>query len=82
MEPDFVRQRRDHLDTFVKQLAKYNFLVDSFEFSIFVQHSGAQLQRQFRALLPETPEQILEKYQRICPIDINAMAKHQKTKCL
>ena len=56
MEPDFVRQRRDHLDTFVKQLAKYDFIVQSFEFSIFVQHSGAQLQRQFRALLPETPE--------------------------
>ena len=35
MEPDFVRQRRDHLDTFVKQLAKYDFLVESFEFGIF-----------------------------------------------
>ena len=40
MEPDFVRARKDHLDNFMKQLGQYEFLVGSFEFSVFVKNSG------------------------------------------
>jgi len=38
MEHDFIKERQSHLDNFVKQLAQYTFLVDSFEFSLFVHY--------------------------------------------
>lgn len=56
METDFVKSRLFHLDNFVKQLGQYSFLVESFEFSCFVRHSGDELQEQYNALLPETPQ--------------------------
>jgi len=44
METDFIRGRLAHLDNFIKQLAQYHFLVDSFEFSLFVRNSGQELE--------------------------------------
>ena len=62
METDFIRSRLAHLDNFVKQLGQYEFLIESFEFSTFVRHSGAELEEQYKALLDETPSMIKEKY--------------------
>ena len=55
METDFIRARLAYLDNFIKQLGHYSFLVESFEFSCFVRHSGAELEERYTALLAETP---------------------------
>ena len=46
LESDFIKNRLSHLDNFVKQLGQYTFLVDSFEFSLFVRNSGQELEEQ------------------------------------
>ena len=35
MEKDFILDRKDQLDNFIRQVAKYDYLVNSFEFSMF-----------------------------------------------
>mmetsp|Transcript_14898 Transcript_14898/g.20181 ORF Transcript_14898/g.20181 Transcript_14898/m.20181 type:complete len:118 (+) Transcript_14898:492-845(+) len=69
MEIDFIRGRLAHLDNFVKQLSQYTFLVDSFEFSLFVRNSGQELEEQYKAMLTETPQEVKQKYMMIVPID-------------
>ena len=51
METDFIKAREAFLDNFIKQLGQYSFLVESFEFSCFVWHSGEDLEEQYKALL-------------------------------
>jgi len=53
-------------------MAKYDYLVESFEFALFANYSGDLLVEQRKALLVEKPNKILEKYQVICPIDLTS----------
>lgn len=82
MEKDFILERKDQLDNFIRQLAKYDYLVDSFEFSMFASYSGDLLEQQRKALLIEKPDKIFEKYQRVCPIDLTQHSADQKAKCV
>ena len=69
MDVDFIKARLSFLDNFVKQLGQYSFLVESFEFSCFVRNSGDELQEQYNALIKDTPQELMEKYRLICPIN-------------
>ena len=82
MESDFIRSRLTHLDNFMKQLGQYTFLVESYEFSLFVRNSGQELEEQFRALLPETPQEVKQKYMQIVPIDPTRMPREQRINCV
>ena len=81
MEADFIQHRREMLENFVIQLAKYKFIVDSFEFQIFSRKSHQELDRQLNALLKESPGDILIKYQGILKIDFNGHTKKHKKEC-
>ena len=43
--------------------------MESFEFSLFIRNSGEELTEQYRALIPETPQEIAVKYNNIIAID-------------
>jgi len=81
MEKEFILERKDQLDNFIRQVAKYDYLVESFEFSLFANYSGDLLEQQRKALLVEKPNKILEKYQQICPIDLTSQTEEKKIKC-
>ena len=65
MDNEFVAIRMEHLDNFIKMLAQYDFLIQSFEFKIFCKYSNDELETQYKALLDESPNKIYEKYQNI-----------------
>ena len=81
MENKFINSRMQHLDNFIKQIGQYQFLVESFEFSIFVRYSHEQCDEQYHALLEQTPQQIYDKFQAIVEIDPLKMAKTQRMTC-
>lgn len=56
------------MDNFVRNLAKYEFLVKSFEFDIFLRSSGPDLEKQMAAMLKVDPYELFKTYQNICPI--------------
>lgn len=61
-ERDFVTERKMMLNTFLKELAKYKFFVDSVEFGLFANYTSEKLVVQKRQLAKETAVQRLEKY--------------------
>jgi hypothetical protein len=40
MDKEFILERKQMLNLFIRNLAKYEFLTESEEFGLFVQHSG------------------------------------------
>ena len=57
----FVEERRSLLERFMKELAKYDYLIHSKEFKTFARDKG-DLEKILGALTKQTPLQVLEKY--------------------
>jgi len=81
MDKEFILERKDLLDNFIRQVAKYDYLINTFEFSLFANFSGDLLEQQRKALLVEKPDRILAKYQLVCPIDLLSLTADKKRKC-
>ena len=54
----FVEERRNLLERFMKELAKYDYLTQSKEFKIFARDRG-DLDKILNNLIKQTPEQVL-----------------------
>lgn len=59
----FVEERRNLLERFMKELAKYDYLTQSKEFKIFARDKG-DLDKVLNNLVKQTPMQVLEKYRK------------------
>jgi len=57
----FVEERRSLLERFMKEIAKYDYIVFSKEFKIFARGKG-EIDKVLFALPKQTPMQVLEKY--------------------
>lgn len=57
----FVEERRSLLERFMKEVAKYDYLVNSQELKIFARDHG-DVEKVLLALPKQTPLMILEKY--------------------
>lgn len=57
----FIEERRSLLERFMKELAKYDYLVHSKEFKTFARDRG-DLEKILSSLTRQTPLQVLEKY--------------------
>lgn len=56
MDKDFILERKSMLNTFIRHLAKYKFLIESQEFAIFASYTGETLTKQKKNLQKETPK--------------------------
>ena len=61
-----MEERRQLLERFICELAKYSYLVESREFQIFARGEGEQTAN-FEALVRETPMFTLNKYRACFP---------------
>lgn len=61
IDEKFVEERRNLLERFMKELAKYDYLTNSKEFKIFARDKG-DLDKILNNLVKQTPMQVLEKY--------------------
>ena len=57
----FVEERRVLLERFMKEIAKYDYIVFSKEFKVFARGIG-EIDKVLFALPKQTPMQVLEKY--------------------
>lgn len=57
----FIEERRSLLERFMKELAKYDYLIHSKEFKTFARDRG-DLEKILTNLGRQTPMQVLEKY--------------------
>ena len=57
----FVEERRNLLERFMKELAKFDYIVFSEEFKLFSRGVG-DIENQFSALPKQTPMAVLEKF--------------------
>lgn len=60
-DPQFIEDRRQLLERFVKEIAKFDYIVFSKEFKVFVRGQG-EIDKVLQALPKQTPLQVLEKY--------------------
>jgi predicted ATPase len=68
MDKEFILERKDSLDHFIRQLAKYEFFLRSEDFTLFASYTGDMLERQIKKLKPLTNLELLAKYQKLLPI--------------
>lgn len=61
----FVEKRRLLLERFMREVAKYRYLVNSFEFKIFTRNESGEVQTLLSKLPEQSPGQILDKYRNI-----------------
>lgn len=59
----FVEERRALLERFMKECAKYDYIVQSKEFKIFARDKG-DIEKILTSMLKQTPMQVLEKYRQ------------------
>jgi sorting nexin-1/2 len=64
----FVEERRALLERFLREIAHYDYLVESKEFKIFARGTG-EVTDELNKLPPQAPIQILEKYRLNFKID-------------
>ena len=64
----FVEERRSLLERFMKEIAKYDYIVFSKEFKVFARGKG-EIDKVLFALPKQTPMQVLEKYRLNFQID-------------
>jgi hypothetical protein len=57
----FVEERRQLLERFIRECAKYESLIESKEFKIFARQAG-EINEQMERLPKQSPSQILDKY--------------------
>lgn len=60
-DSEFLEDRRQLLERFMKEIAKFDYIVFSKEFKVFVRSQG-DIDKVLNALPKQTPLQILEKY--------------------
>jgi sorting nexin-1/2 len=60
-EEGFIEERRSLLDRFIRECAKFEFILESQEFKIFARQSG-EVGETLEKLGAQTPGQILDKY--------------------
>jgi len=60
-DAQFVEDRRQLLERFVKEIAKFDYIVFSKEFKVFVRGTG-EIDKVLQSLPKQTPLQVLEKY--------------------
>ncbi len=63
-EDGFIEERRSLLDRFIRECAKFEFILESQEFKIFSRQTG-EVGETLEKLGEQTPGQILDKY-RLC----------------
>lgn len=61
-ESGFIEERRQLLERFIRECAKYDYLIESKEFKIFTQTTQGEVTKQLEDLPKLGPAQILEKY--------------------
>jgi len=62
MDREFIIERKIHLNTFLQELAKYQFFIDSQEFGVFANYSSEKLAFYRKRLPEQSAVQRLEKY--------------------
>jgi hypothetical protein len=67
-EGPFVEMRRALFERFIRELAKYEYLIESKEFQIFA-HEAGEVDKRLVQLPKQQPMQILEKYRLSFKID-------------
>jgi len=67
-EGPFVEMRRALFERFIRELAKYEYLIESKEFQIFA-HEAGEVDKRLAQLPKQQPMQILEKYRSNFKID-------------
>jgi hypothetical protein len=67
-EDNFVEERRSLLERFLKECAKYDYIIFSKEFKKFARHDG-EVDRVLLSMEKQTPLQVLEKYRLNFQID-------------
>jgi sorting nexin-1/2/sorting nexin-4 len=60
-EGAFVEMRRALFERFIREIAKFEYIVESKEFQLFA-HEGGEVDKHLKSLPTQTPTQILEKY--------------------
>lgn len=56
-----MEERRSLLERFMKEIAKYDYIIYSKEFKIFARGKG-EIDKVLQSLPKQTPMQVLEKY--------------------
>lgn len=69
-DTQFVEERRELLERFMKEIAKYDYIVFSKEFKVFARGKG-EIDKVLYALPKQTPMQVLEKYRLNFKVDEN-----------
>lgn len=64
----FVEERRELLERFMREIAKYDYIIFSKEFKVFARGKG-EIDKVLYALPKQTPMQVLEKYRLNFKID-------------
>tara|TARA_B110000285_G_C15068066_1_gene586298 strand:- start:810 stop:1157 length:348 start_codon:yes stop_codon:yes gene_type:complete len=65
---EFVEERRSLLERFMKEIAKFDYIIYSKEFKVFARGKG-EIDKVLYALPKQTPMQVLEKYRINFKID-------------
>jgi sorting nexin-1/2 len=68
IDDEFVEERRNLLERFMKELAKFDYLTQSKEFKVFARDKG-DIEKILSNLIKQTPMQVLEKYRLNFNID-------------
>ncbi len=66
-EDGFIEERRSLLDRFIRECAKFEFILESQEFKIFARQTG-EVGETLEKLGEQTPGQILDKYRNVFKI--------------
>ena len=74
----FVEERRSLLERFMKEIAKFDYIVYSKEFKVFARGKG-EIDKVLFALPKQTPMQVLEKYRLNFKIDEDQDANAMNT---
>jgi len=69
-DTQFVEERRELLERFMKEIANYDYIVFSKEFKVFARGKG-EIDKVLYALPKQTPMQVLEKYRLNFKVDEN-----------
>ena len=64
----FVEERRALLERFLREIAQYDYLIESKEFKVFARGTG-EVTNELEKMPPQSPIQILEKYRLNFKID-------------
>lgn len=64
----FTEERRSLLERFMKEIAKYDYIIYSKEFKVFARGKG-EIDKVLFSLPKQTPMQVLEKYRLNFKID-------------